>query len=244
MSKKQLYSLSLLICVFVLFTSIPFDLFLTNESIVYFLHIILKVCFFVFAIFYIKKENYRHCLAEKLQLKHLILLPFLLICFSNLFVCLIDNATLKELNALELFKDLIFFLLVSITEELVFRYVLFNELKLKNSIFKAMLISSLIFGGLHLLNITSIASVPTCLIQALYTFGLGMLLSLIYVYTKNLIVTISFHFLFNFFNDTLASSLFEIDFDANFYIINVSFAIVFIIYGILIYIFKIKKEIK
>lgn len=242
MSKKQFYSVSLLICVFVLFTSIPFDLFINNKTVVYFLQILLKICFLIFAIFYIRKENYRYNTLGKIKLKHLILLPFVLVCFSNICVALICKSPLKELKGIAIVKDLGFYLLVAITEELVFRYVLFNELKSHNSNFKAMLISSLVFGCLHLLNITSLASIPICLIQALYTFGLGMMLCLIYSYTENLIMTISLHFLFNFFNDSFATSLFEINWDVNFYLINALFAIVFIIYGILIYIFKIKKE--
>jgi len=244
MSKKQFYSVTLLICVFVLFTSIPFDFFITNETIVYLLNIILKIGFIIFAIFYIKKEKYKYDVLGKLKCQHLLLFPFILVCFSNLFVCLIDKAPLRELNLISIFQDLLFYLLIAISEELVFRYVLFNEIKANNSYFKAMLFSSLVFGGLHILNITSIASIPLCLVQVLYTFGLGMLLCLIYLYTQNLIVTISFHFLFNFLNDSLASALFEMNWNTNFYLINVIFAIVFIIYGIIIYIFKVKKEIK
>lgn len=242
MSKKRFYSVSLLICVFVLFTSIPFNLFITNQNLIYILQVILKILFLIFAFFYLKKENYNYSFKEKLHLKHLILLPFILVCFSNLFVCLISNSKVTEINMLEFVKDIGFYLLVAISEELVFRYALFNELKAKYSNFLAMLISSLVFGGLHLLNITSFASIPTCLIQALYTFGLGMLLSLIYVYTQNILMTISAHFLFNLINDSLAASLFEINWDFKFYLINILFAIVFAIYGILIYIFKIKKE--
>ena len=229
---------------FVLFTSIPFDLFIPNITIAYLLNIILRIAFIIFAIFYIRKEKYQYDVFGKLKWRHLLLLPFIFVCFSNLFVCLIDKAPLREINLLSIFQDLLFYLLVAISEELVFRYILFNEIKANNSCFKAMLFSSLIFGGLHILNITSIASIPLSLLQVLYTFGLGMLLCLIYLYTENIVLTISFHFLFNFINDSLASSLFELNWGTNFYLINAIFAIIFVIYGIIIYIFKVKKEIK
>lgn len=243
MSKKQFYSIGLLICLFVLFTSIPFDLWITNETVVYVLQMILKIGFLILAIFYIKKEGYRYEWSGKLQWKHSILLPFLLLCFSNLVVCLIQSSPMKDIQDYHgIVMDFFFYLLVAVSEELVFRYVLFQELQTHQGKLKAMLISSMIFGGLHLLNINSLASIPTCLVQSLYTFGLGMVLSLVYMDTKNLSVTILFHFLFNFMNDSLVSNLFDMEWDVAFYVINSIFAVVFLVYGGMIYLCKIRKE--
>ena len=106
----------------------------------------------------------------------------------------------------------------------------------------AILLSSLCFGATHLLNINSFASIPYCLAQMGYTFFLGLILSLTYVYTKNIFIPLTIHALFNILNNDISASLFDIQWNANFFIVNISVGAVLAIYGILIYIFYFRKK--
>ena len=58
----------------------------------------------------------------------------------------------------------------------------------------------------------------------IYTFGLGFILGFIYVYSKNMIYIIAYHFLFNFINQFLYS-----------YIIINENLLAFIINGLIVY---------
>ena len=88
---------------------------------------------------------------------------------------------------------------------------------------------------MHLLNINSLASIPTCLIQALYTFGIGLVLSIVYLFSRNIIYPIILHFLFNFLNDTLVTSLFNIEWNLVFFIVNIGVGILIGLYSLFIY---------
>ena len=95
---------------------------------------------------------------------------------------------------------------------------------------------------MHLLNITSLGSIPTCIVQSLYTFGLGLFLSIIYLFTKNIIYPIVFHFLFNFINDILITNIFVLNWDLPFFVINIIIAILTGLYALYIY-FTFLKEV-
>jgi membrane protease YdiL (CAAX protease family) len=134
-------------------------------------------------------------------------------------------------------------LLTAIIEELLFRNILLDEfINQKFTKFKSLLYSSLIFGAIHLLNISSLASIPTCIIQAIYTTGIGLVFGLIYIEAKNIIYPITLHFLFNYINDTLVTHLYNINWDLTFFITNIIIGIIIGLYSLLIYKIKIKGE--
>ena len=81
----------------------------------------------------------------------------------------------------------------AILEEILFRGVLFRIIEEKLGSYIALIISALIFGGLHLLNPnSSIAAALGLAIQA------GLLLGVAYMYTRNLWMPIALHFSWNF----------------------------------------------
>lgn len=85
-----------------------------------------------------------------------------------------------------------FYLLVAVTEELIFRgYILGRLLRTRMNKFLALLISSLMFTSLHLMN-PNIALLPV-----LNLFLAGLLLGAIYLYTRNLWLPISLHLFWN-----------------------------------------------
>lgn len=241
--KIRWYSIAFFICIFLLSTSIPFSLFIKNDIIVYWLNIILKFAFLGYAIYYIKKNKLHTPKFNKLSIKSLSFIPFLAICLSNFIVVWFNKVSLnQDISTNIILQDLLSCLLISISEELVFRVVLFNEFLDHKKPLPAIIYSSLIFGGVHLLNIASFGDILPCLIQCLYSFGIGLVLSFIYYHSKNVILPIVFHFLFNFLNDSLVINLYNLNWNLSFYLINILITVIMLGYALLLYYIFNKKE--
>lgn len=231
MEKKKIYSVLLLICLFLLITSIPLERVISSSWVLFSIQISLRLGFLIFAVYYIHKEEINFLTFHRLKSNIFLLFPFLLLCFSNYFVALLQNSPRISVPFSLLLQSVILYAFTAINEEIVFRGVLFPLFKKRYSTFLSMLYSSLIFGAIHLLNISSIASIPYVLIQVLYCFGLGMLLSFLFAHTENILIPIFFHFLFNVINDTWVSNHFDISWDLTFFLINVGLALIFALYG-------------
>ncbi|WP_125764048.1 CPBP family intramembrane glutamic endopeptidase [Companilactobacillus hulinensis] len=85
-----------------------------------------------------------------------------------------------------------------IAEETVFRYMLLTILltmfkRFKYNVFYSALISSLLFGSVHISNLSAGQDLPNTLIQVLSAFGLGMMFASIYLYTGLFIWPVLFH---------------------------------------------------
>lgn len=88
-------------------------------------------------------------------------------------------------------------LFVGINEEICMRSLILNNLilkygKSKKEVYKAILISSVIFGVIHLVNIFFIPPV-TVVVQAINAASAGVLFSVIYICSKNIWATIAIH---------------------------------------------------
>ena len=82
---------------------------------------------------------------------------------------------------------------VAIFEEILIRGILFRIIEEKLGSYIALIISAIIFGGLHLINPNSSLISATCVaIEA------GLLLGAAYIYTRNLWFPIAIHFAWNF----------------------------------------------
>lgn len=122
---------------------------------------------------------------------------------AGLFTMVVGYLVLDALNQLEFVKTIflvdeflmtgLLFLIVSISEEIMFRgYVLRNLMGSMNN-FIALLISAMVFALMHAAN-------PNLsLIGNINLFVAGILLGLPYIYTKNLMFPIALHFSWNFF---------------------------------------------
>ena len=231
MNKKRLYSILYLVCIVLLINSIPFSLFIDNEIILLVINLVIKVISIIYIVRYIKKENLNTIKTKKIDKSSIKLTPLLLLCFSNFFVVWIANSKVKtNVDIFSIISGLVIATLVGIVEELLFRNQILEELLKKQTKFKALLYSALIFGGVHLLNISSISSIPTVLAQVVYTFVLGLCLGYIYINSKNIILPIIFHALFNFLNDVLVVKLFDLKWDLTFFIVNISLGILVLLY--------------
>lgn len=242
MEKKKIYSTALLICLFLFITSIPLERVISSSWVLFSIQIISRLGFFIFALYYIHKEELSTLSFKRLRINALLILPFLLLCFSNYFVALVQNSPKISSSTEFMIQSISVYAFTALNEELVFRGVLFPLFKKKYSTFISMLYSSFIFGTIHLLNINSLASIPYILIQVLYCFALGMLFSFLYMHTENILIPILFHFLFNVINDTWVSNHFDISWNFYFFLINIGLAFIFAIYGYLIFKNDMKKQ--
>lgn len=76
--------------------------------------------------------------------------------------------------------------LIPIYEEIFYRGIIFGYLRKDFNIVLAILFQSLIFGLMHL-----------NLVQGIYTFILGIVLALVYIYTDSILGNITIHIIFN-----------------------------------------------
>ena len=86
---------------------------------------------------------------------------------------------------------------VGFAEELAFRGYLYRALEIKLGEGKAILISSVVFGLFHLINLTH-APVQDVLLQVLYAFCIGMVFAVVRAKTKSLFWPIIAHAALNF----------------------------------------------
>ena len=240
--KKRLYSILYLVCFVLLINSLPFSLFIKDEVVLFIINLVVKSVSIFYILRYIKKENLNKLKLEKFKNSNLKLLPFLLLCCSNFIVVLIQNSNMKEINFFNIFSGFIISIGVAIVEELLFRSQVLEEFLKNNNKFKSILYSSIVFGMIHLLNISSLSSIPTVLVQVVYSFFLGFILGFIYLKSKNIIYPIIFHFLFNFLNDILVIELFKLKWDITFFIVNIVIGIVLVLYMVLILITERRDE--
>lgn len=97
----------------------------------------------------------------------------------------------------ELLLSVALFILVSFNEELFMRGYVLKNLMLSMNKYIALLISSLAFAAMHLLN-------PHFSMITFFVIALsGVILGLAYIYTKNLWFPFSLHFSWNFFQGTI-----------------------------------------
>lgn len=136
-----------------------------------------------------------------------LLAGFLIMVFGYLALYVFNQITFEGTQFLvgEFFMTLLLFLSVSISEELMFRgYVLRNLMGSMNN-FIALLISAMVFALMHAAN-------PNLsLVGNINLFLAGILLGLPYIYTKNLMFPIAFHFSWNFFQSVIGFNVSGID---------------------------------
>lgn len=95
----------------------------------------------------------------------------------------VNQLNVASKSALQL---VIAIILIPIYEEIVFRGIIFGYLRKNFNIIVAILVQALIFGIMHL-----------NLVQGIYTFILGIVLALIYMYSDSILGNITVHIIFN-----------------------------------------------
>ncbi len=98
-----------------------------------------------------------------------------------------------NINWIEILQVTLILILVSFSEELVFRGYILNNLLQSMPKIPALLVSAILFAGFHTLN------PGMSLIAFLNIFIAGVLMGSNYIFTRNLWFSICFHFAWNFF---------------------------------------------
>jgi CAAX protease family protein len=207
-SKQNIYVLSMIfVCIIAMmiiqFGSLSFydDILISNmvnDTIFRFLGSIV----FIFIIY---EFNHKILKIHKPLIKSLlIILPALLISINNFpfLPFLSGNALITK----PIYTILIFAITcisVGLFEELVFRglilFFLLEKLsKNRRGIFVSIIISSALFGIMHLFNIFDGANVGATLLQVLYSFAMGIMWSIIVLKTKTIWLAVILHSLYNF----------------------------------------------
>ncbi|WP_430409753.1 CPBP family intramembrane glutamic endopeptidase [Kordia sp.] len=100
-------------------------------------------------------------------------------------------------NTKGIIYSIIFFIIISLIEEILCRGYILNQLLQTSNKYVALVISSIIFTALHSLN-PNMGTIPV-----LNLFLAGILLGITYIYTKNLWFPIALHFSWNFFQGSI-----------------------------------------
>ncbi len=139
----------------------------------------------------------------------LLVLPALLIAINNFPIsAFIDSrAELTEPSYL-VYLFIVECLSIGFFEELIFRLVLLTVLlqrlpKTKTGVFQAVLISSAIFGIIHLVNLIGGAGLAPTILQVGYSFLTGAMWAVVYLKTKSILAVILLHASYNFFGEVM-----------------------------------------
>ena len=197
--------LLLFILLFVFVAAFPVDLIPVDLTYQLLIQIGLRLLLLTFYIYLIIKNRMK--IFGMASWRNILLcVPFLLAAFSNIIACSIDGSYLGMIVSPQIVILLsIHTLLIAISEEIIFRLFIHNALSRTSSI-KRIFGSAGIFALMHLLNlvnVSSVGSLVTVLVQTVYTFGLGLLLGFLYEYGHSLSMCVVLHFVFNMMNSII-----------------------------------------
>lgn len=143
---------------------------------------------------------------RNLKLGLFLILPIVILgVVFNILPDLIDNHVSFQINIILIFLALISSLSVGFCEEILCRGLMFKNFlnsysASKKGIYTAIIISSVIFGLMHLTNIGS-DSMDAIIQQVFHSFCAGLMFCAIYLVTENLLVCAIGHGLFDFTSD-------------------------------------------
>lgn len=139
----------------------------------------------------------------------LVILPALIIAINNFptSAFFASRAELTEPSYL-IYFFIVECLSIGFFEELIFRLVLLTVLlqrlpKTKTGVFQAVLISSSVFGLIHLVNLIGGAGFAPTILQVGYSFLTGAMWAVVYLKTKSILAVIILHASYNFFGEVM-----------------------------------------
>lgn len=239
MNEKELrYSIMSIFLLFFIIVSFPIDYIIKKEVYLNIIHGLIRIICSIYLFIYLKRKQVIAINNERLTKKVFLLLPFILAIINNLILLLFVDEISLNFSLKNVVSEVIFFTGVAMLEEIVFRGVIFNYYNKKYKNYKqpltAIIISSILFGLVHLLNIFH-SNLSLSLMQVGYSFLMGLLFAFIYAYTNNIILCGIVHFMYNFCNETLFLSLMNNDWNIVMYGATIINIIILLIYGIILY---------
>ncbi len=163
----------------------------------------------VFVVLLISFDHAKLFQIKNLGKSLLIILPALIISINNFpIIAFFDGrATLAE-PGYRVFLFFIECLSIGFFEEIIFRGIILVLLlkklaQTKNGVFLSIVISSAIFGLIHVLNLFDGASMGDTVLQIGYSFLVGMMWAVMFLKTGNLWLTMLLHATYNFFGQVM-----------------------------------------
>lgn len=241
MKKNKLIDFLIIILVYIGLSCFPFGLIIRDETLSWLiltLQIVVQVGLLAFILLFtiFKTElNYKN---GKINIVNtLLLLPTLIVCFTNLINMRAANVAYGVIGNVNLILNIVLTLFVVVNEEIIFRLLFINNLEIKNKILVIFLTAG-VFGICHITHFLTSFN-PVDLLVIVYTFLLGLLLGFAYLFTKCIYPCIVIHLLFNLFNSVLFP-YFSLDW--TYILITAIIVVIVAIYVILLFIIKMNKE--
>ncbi len=201
---------------------------------------IICFCLLILLMAYEIKKNQLSHRRNPSHLNDLLLVPFLLVCSSNLLYCLFFQEKLTISFVAESFVletiETIFSVMI---EEILFRifFIEFLSSFLKEGKWKnlfVILFSSLAFSFMHVLNFFGNAPLAV-LLQIGYTFYIGLIMGVMALFFESPFLPILFHFLFNFLNTNLFTCLYDIEITSGYVLFSFFIGFFLLIYLFVVY---------
>lgn len=130
-------------------------------------------------------------LSEIIKKEKIIFIPLFILAFMPLLAGISPDLSFKDIIYL-----IVYMSIVAFVEETVFRGIIFKIL-LKKSYIIAIVGSSFLFSLAHILNTLQSNNLKMIIIQILYAFIIGVILSILVIKTNNIIYPIIFHYINN-----------------------------------------------
>lgn len=203
--KKPLFkisSIAIIICIFgtILFELWSFPIFLDEKKNFYFFKILSLGFGFLTTLFLLHRENSK--LFQR-PTKILFLIPAFLIAIDNFQWAAFFSGKMKlgDVDFWDVTLFLFYCLFTGLFEESIFRGIVFPLLAVRfektvKGLWKTVVASSLIFGGMHIFNVFS--SGGYAILQAGYSVLTGGLFAFVLIKTKNILLCALTHGIYNF----------------------------------------------
>lgn len=187
--------------------------FEVSKTLSLYLSAITKIAFCVVFVYLIYSYDFNGLFRWKISKFYLVIPCFLVVINNFPFIAVITGEALITASTAKIIGYVLYSFSVALFEELAFRGLVFPLVYLKTKdkkkgLFIALVISSLIFGAVHIVNFFAGANIGGVLLQMCYSFLIGGMCSIALCITGGLIIPILLHFIFNFgglFIETLGS---------------------------------------
>ena len=241
MLKSKIIDIAIITLLYIGICTFPTNLLTSSEIFYYLIEALLMVAMLLFIILYVRAHRYLKPDKQPTDFKVLLLfIPVVVVAISNFLYAWILKEPIHALFNWANPLQVLFIALLVTVEELIFRHLLLGNIERGKPIVR-IIIAAGIFALCHLTHFFSTFN-PADLVVVAYSFGLGIVLGLIYFYSHNLIACIGLHFLFNFCNDFLFVRLYTVSNLLWYYLINGIVALVVGLYVLGLYLLKLRKN--
>lgn len=185
--------------------SIAINNFIRNNA-----YIISLIAYIIFVIcLFIKRGSIKECRFKNISKKdylYIALLSFGLAVILGILTALLIqifpsyNEVAKTLSSSRnsIFSLISVIVFIPICEEIIFRGVIFGYLKKRYNLVVSLIIQALVFAFMH-----------GNIVQGIYTFILGIVLGIIYIYTNSLYGSMLMHIIYNLLGAVVLSKLYS-----------------------------------